>query len=314
MERKKRILHSIDIKNGKGLELGPLTKPILSKSKADVYYVDHIDAASLKKKYKDEPVELDKIVDVDFPLNGRSLPEAVGNKKFDYVLASHVFEHIPDPVTWLQDIEKVLHTGGILSLVIPDKRYTFDVSRRETLFPEIMGAYFDKLTRFTSAMVYDFAINCKEEMDTALAWDNPEKFKNAPTRWDSKTVNDMCRKNLTDYVDCHCFVYTPASFIEILRVLMEEKLLNYEIAYFLPTQAYELEFYVSLKKIDPKKTSLKQQLASLPKFKPQKTKEQELTEEVIILKQELAALKGSVSWRATKGLRKIRNLGKKLKS
>jgi SAM-dependent methyltransferase len=310
MIRNKRILHSIDITKGEGLEIGPLSSPILSKDQAKVFYLDHESTEGLRKKYKNEPVELSKIVDVDYVLKDGKLAKTVGENKFDYALASHVIEHIPDTVRWLQDIEKILKPGGFLSLVIPDKRFTFDFNRRISLPADIMGAYYDQLTRFSSAMMYDFARECMLEVDTAQAWHNPEQYLTAPRRWSLEQVNDKCKRNLDpkQYVDCHCFVFTPQSFIEILRELIEQGLFNYEVAYFLETQEYELEFYVTLKKLDPKKINKRKQLATLPTIQPKKTKEEQLTEEAVILKQELMALKGSLSWRATKALRKIRNL------
>lgn len=123
MDRRAHVIESIKL-SGTGLELGPLYSPILSKSETEVYYVDHASTRVLRKKYKNHPFDVGKIVDVDYVLNGKTLKKTITGSRFDYVVASHVIEHIPDIIGWLNDISSVLKTGGVLSLVIPDKRYT----------------------------------------------------------------------------------------------------------------------------------------------------------------------------------------------
>lgn len=49
---------------GKGVEIGPLNFPLLSKEECNVYFVDHLDTAGLQTKYK----ELTDIVPVDLPM------------------------------------------------------------------------------------------------------------------------------------------------------------------------------------------------------------------------------------------------------
>lgn len=309
--RNARILEGINVAKGRGLEIGPLTSPILSKAEADIYYLDHMSTEELKEKYKKEPVELDKIVDVDYVVRNNSVKKTVKEQKFDYVIASHVIEHIPDMVRWLQDIGEVLHPGGKVSLIIPDKRFTFDINRRVSLPAEVIGAYLDAYTRFSSAMMYDFASECMVEVETTEAWKDPEQYITAPRRWSKEVIMDKCMRNIQgEYVDCHCYVFTPASFIVILEALMQHGLLNYQVVHFLETQKDEIEFYVTLQKIDPKKFSLKKQLASLPVVPPEPNKLigqiRDLEEQVVILKQDLEAITGSFSWRATKGLRTVR--------
>lgn len=314
--RNTRILEGIDIAHGKGLELGPLTSPIISKEEADIYYLDHMSVEDMKVKYKHEPVELDKIVPIDYVLHEKGLRHTVGRQRFDYVLASHVIEHIPNVVGWLEDISHILKPGGMLSLVIPDKRYTFDITRRITTPSEIIGAHVDGLQKFSSAMVYDFASHCVEAVDSGEAWREPAAVMKQPKRWTLEESYKMAIKNRQPdaYVDCHCYVFTPTSFLEVIARLMEHGLLDYEVDHMIETQPGELEFYVGLRKIDRKKTSLKSQLESIPQLSTEPNPIRELEEEVIILKQEIAALKSSVSWRATSGLRAVRSLANRGKN
>lgn len=311
MTRNERILHSIRLEHGEGLELGPLTAPILTKDTAAVKYVDHIDTPALKKKYKTEPVELDKIVEVDYALNGRSLKQTVGKKTFDYVVASHVIEHVPDVISWLAEIAAVLKPGGILSLAIPDKRFTFDINRRVSLPADIIGAYLDRLQRPTSATMYDFAMECVMGVDSAATWDGTQDPALITRYWTDEEAWQMCERNLKpgEYVDCHCFVFTPSSFVQVLKELIERGLFDYEVDYFLETQPGELEFYVSLR-VPKGKPNRKKQLASLPSL-PSHSVTKELAAEIVVLKQEIQALRGSKSWKVTKPLRSIEKLRRK---
>ncbi len=324
MVREERILHSIIIAKGQGLELGPLTSPIVKKNEGDIFYADHMSRDELKEKYKSEPVELDKIVPVDFILKDKSLTEAVAGKKFDYVLASHVIEHIPDTVRWLKDVAHVLKPGGILSLVIPDKRFTFDVNRQVTRPSELIGAYLDGLKKPSSAMMYDFAVNYTPNVDTASAWMDSEKYtgNRAKRRWSLQEAYGMCLQNLDpkQYVDSHCLVFTPYSFMDILREIIINDLMDYEVAFFLETQQNELEFYVSLRKIKSSKNKINIQLASLPATRKVMSQEKQLKKRLAKLEQDITILQGSIesiresaSWRITYPLRYVMSVIKRLK-
>lgn len=306
--RKNRILHSVDLNAGIGLEIGPLSTPIVSKDEAKIFYLDHLDTEGLKKKYKNEPVILNDIAHIDFVLKDSDLTKTFPRKRFDYILASHVIEHIPDTLGWLKQINTILNPGGVVSLIIPDKRFTFDINRRVSIPADVIGAHYDKLTRFTSAMMYDFAYECKTDVETAAAWADPEGCRASSRRWSQTIVEKKLHDNLDPkkYVDCHCYVYTPASFVEILRSAINHGLFDFEVDYFLETQENEIEFYVTLRK--PKKINKKRQLASLPTFAPEVDKTKSLAAEVDRLEAELELIKGSVSWKTTKGLRVIKRL------
>jgi SAM-dependent methyltransferase len=312
--RNKRILHSIDLANSVGLEIGPLSAPVVKKEQSKVFYLDHTSTENLIKKYKDDPINHEDIVHVDYILKG-GLKETVKNKKFDYIVAAHVIEHIPNVAEWLQEVASILKPGGVLSLVIPDKRYTFDIKRQVTRPSEVMGIYLDGLKKASSTTVYDFFSNYVDGVDTARAWEEPSFYKKAKSRWDAKEAYkiSMDSRDSKKYVDCHCSVFTPRSFVEVLRELIDQETFDYKVDYFIKTQPYELEFYVTLVKTARDKKS---QVRTLPKF-PQKSKKSvgsERQEEVDQLKQELDLITQSVSWRVTSPIRKIKKAEIRIKN
>jgi SAM-dependent methyltransferase len=308
MSRRKFALRHIDLKKNRGLEIGPLDTPLLSKKEANIFYVDHMSLKDLQEKYKDDPVPLDKITPPDYVVGSKTLKETLKGKKFDYVIAAHVIEHIPDTVRWLQDVNAALKPGGILSLVIPDKRYTFDITRNVSRPADIIGAYLDKHTRAPSAAMYDFVTECRDSIDASDVQANKYKdYSKAPHYFTKDVANQKCLDNLVpgEYVDSHCHVFTPYSFFEILRELMNRDLLGFEVASFDDTPAGSLEFYVSLRKVESaqRKSRL---LPSLPK--PKETRE--LEAEIEGLRTELKLLKSSKSWKITKPLRAVKKLPK----
>src|ERR1039458_652469 len=302
MSRREIALQCIDITKGRGLELGPLYSPIVSKEEAKISYVDHMSTEDLKKKYKGHPFSLQDIVLVDHVLKNNSLKDTLKGKKFDYIIASHVIEHIPDTVSWLADIASILKDGGILSLVIPDKRFTFDILRNESRPADVIGAYLDRQTKASSAVIYDYVSKFRENVVASEVWSNPHRdYRKKPAN-SLKQAYNTCLENLKpgNYVDSHCFVFTPYSFFDIVRALIEHDLFGYEIAYFKDTPENQLEFYVSLRKV--KKSTAAHKLRSIPKLS-KSTHESKLKAEVVRLKSELNNLTTSKSWKITKPLR-----------
>ena len=64
------------------------------------------------------------------------LIRAVDGDKFDYVIASHVVGACPKCFckSSVSDISTILEARWFTFLIVPDKRFTFDVIRPETTF------------------------------------------------------------------------------------------------------------------------------------------------------------------------------------
>jgi hypothetical protein len=258
----RHVLADIKVAEMRGIEIGPLASPAVKKAEGEVYYVDHADRIELQAKYANDSymrTRLDDIVEVDYVLKpDQSLSDLVGrDAPFDYVIASHLIEHIPDMVGWLAEVASLLSTGGILSLVIPDKRYTFDINRSVTEIGDVIDAHLRHLTRPSSGQIYDFftkAINglviCED------AWAGTTDYSNV-VRTDVEDPYRLgyswCQSVLAsdDFVDVHCHVFTPESLLDIIDELVRLGLIEFEIASFFPTEHNTLEFHLSLRKLNP---------------------------------------------------------------
>ena len=97
MERRDKMIGGLDIGSLVGIEIGALAFPIVSKLDGDITYVDFTDTQSLRDKYKNsESVPIDNIVEVDAIWGSDTLKQSIGGRLVDYVIASHVIEHVPD--------------------------------------------------------------------------------------------------------------------------------------------------------------------------------------------------------------------------
>lgn len=135
LRRRERVGRTVDLTVGRGLEIGPLAAPVASRTVADVWYVDVQSTEELREHYRGDPAVVpEHLVAVDCALYSggrlRSIAEATAEiGPFDWVVASHVIEHVPDAIAWLADLGEVLVDDGRVALVAPDRRFSFDARR-----------------------------------------------------------------------------------------------------------------------------------------------------------------------------------------
>lgn len=62
---------------------------------------------------------------------------AIDDEAYDFLLASHVLEHVANPLKALQEWRRVLKPGGYALILLPNKAYTFDHRRPDTPFAHL---------------------------------------------------------------------------------------------------------------------------------------------------------------------------------
>jgi ubiquinone/menaquinone biosynthesis C-methylase UbiE len=65
----------------------------------------------------------------------------VQDQSYDFLLSCHSLEHTANPVKALFEWNRVLRTGGMLVLVLPNKQYTFDINRPITKMDHLVEDY-----------------------------------------------------------------------------------------------------------------------------------------------------------------------------
>jgi hypothetical protein len=289
-DRRQRILAPLGDLTGTGLEIGALHHPIIdrSTSNANVLYVDHTDTAALHDKYAYDS-EVGEIVDVDVVWSDQSLADALGDRApVDWAIASHVLEHVPNLVGWLDQLAEVMRDTGLLSLAIPDKRFCFDVNRRETDPSDVVGAWLGDHKRPSLATIYEFYARVTT-VDAGKAWAGAYRLLPSDDNVEQGLAFARKAAETDDYVDVHCWTFTPESFLSTLRTLFRLGLTSFRVVDFSPTLPNELEFFCVLERLPRTLAAderIEAQLMSLPATAPGRNKLDDGTEVMVLSSRE----------------------------
>jgi SAM-dependent methyltransferase len=251
-DRKAALCGLMNLSSGIGLEFGPLTAPLVRPEEGDIRYVDAMSTEEIKRQFKDDPSHpTELMMPVHYVWQGGSLADVVGETRFDYALASHVIEHVPDPIGWLNGILDVLKDGGLIGLAIPDKRYTFDIRRPTTTTATLIDHWLRQASRPSPMQVYDHVSTVTkvgvEEVNALHAGVvTPNCFNR---HHDDAMALDYARRahETTEYINVHASVWTPAAFLTSLRDLIGLGILPVEVADFYDTTPGLQEFVCVLR-------------------------------------------------------------------
>jgi SAM-dependent methyltransferase len=233
---------------GVGLEIAPYYNPRLLKSECNVLYTDYIDTDEIRAKALENPHGEHRIPpSIDFVWHpGAPLKNCAPNMVFDFALAAHVMEHVPNPIGWLNDILATMKTGGTLRLFLPDRRNNNDYFRHETTFAELVASWLERPPVPTPAQVCDFLSLCLDDRKRTGFAPTGEPL-NIERAYTDKEAVDFATfvYNERQYIDVHCTVWTPDSFVREMTRVANAGMLNVDIT---PVFSSPLEFSVDLKK------------------------------------------------------------------
>jgi SAM-dependent methyltransferase len=246
MDHRKRLYCKGVSGDGKLLEIGAGYNPVFSKAERPNYFVlDHASTRELAAKYQGEPL-FKRIETVDFVWCSGLLHEAVPaihHGTFEGIIASHVLEHIPDPLSFLRSMEILLAPHGTLMLAMPDKRFIFDFFKPVTVTSDYLYTYYQKRVRHTKKAAFDSAA-LQVSGNGQITWGPQTHIKAA---FFHKLEDAMARfeghQEAADgpHSDLHATVYTPASFDLIMLELRYLGFIGLEA--FEPQPALGCEFY-----------------------------------------------------------------------
>ncbi|MGA3086480.1 MAG: methyltransferase domain-containing protein, partial [Thermodesulfobacteriota bacterium] len=248
-------------REGRGIEIGPWCYPVVPKRLGyNCLILDIFDTDTLRQRATEDPGIPDDLVthieEVDLIGSSTEIAKLVCVRNeldtFDYIISSHNFEHLPDPIRFLQGCSEVLKPGGILTMAIPDRRGCFDCFRPHSTLAQLLEAYFEQRDRPTQAQIFerwslsarsiktgDESISFPIETDPASVVPF-HSLQKAFLMWQEFIDNPD-----DTYRDTHCWVFTPASCELILSDLSFLGLIALEVFYISSGQN---EFFVHLKK------------------------------------------------------------------
>lgn len=265
MKRLQRLRGGIRLEH-EVLEIGPYHSPIAPKTLGyRTTTLDLVNADGLRTRAKADPSIDDygvaAIEEVDLVGSACDLANLVTkrfgpDKRFDWILASHTIEHMPDPIRFLEECAKVLAPGGVLRMAVPDKRGCFDHFRPSSDISEWVQAYQERRTRPTVYQV--FREECYRTEVTArdggpIAW----RLAEVPAR-DAKPAEHSLAlyrqwfgpggTEPANYIDTHCWAFTPESFELLVRDTIAFGLVPMGVASISRTHGHE--FFVDLRRTE----------------------------------------------------------------
>ena len=105
---------------GSGVEVGALNAPLEILANVTVKYAD---------LYATDPMRADYVPEIITDIESL---DGIDDASQDFFVANHVLEHVENPLRALHSISRVLRTGGVAFIALPDKRFTFDKRRAVT--------------------------------------------------------------------------------------------------------------------------------------------------------------------------------------
>ncbi len=127
--------------SGQGIEIGAMTQPLRVPPGVSVRYVDRMTREELIRtegpQLAEAGIDPADLAPVDVVAGAPEL-EPFADGSLDFVIANHVLEHLEDPIDGLTGLIRVIRPGGVLFLVLPDPRHTFDRRRARTTVEHVV--------------------------------------------------------------------------------------------------------------------------------------------------------------------------------
>ncbi len=233
--RQTLITKHLDL-SGCGLEIAPLFRPVVPKDGYNVYYTDYTSTEALREKNATNVTAHAGIYSglqtIDFVWSpGSSLADSAPTGiVFDYALASHVIEHVPNMIGWLNEILSVLKVGGKLALVIPNKAACFDYYRQSTPVAEFVDAWIRNASKPSPKQIFDCLSLAVVDTDPpgTRSFDLHLPLAEAKRTYTLEQAMQYAINSFSsdEYLDVHCSAFSPESFIAVITTLVELGLLN----------------------------------------------------------------------------------------
>jgi SAM-dependent methyltransferase len=220
MDRNGILLAGLQPATARIIEIGPSFSPVAPKRHGwRTTVVDHTDRAGLVAKYGvHHGLDIGAIEDVDHVWAGGLLHGVIptaDHRTYHALIASHVIEHLVDPISFLDSADRLLAPGGRVLLAVPDLRLCFDCLRPVSTTGQIIAAWREKRQRHSWAAVFDAHAYDARPDGQRPSW--PRGFAFEP-----KLVGELHEIGRTlegyrdsgegAYLDVHGWTFTPASF------------------------------------------------------------------------------------------------------
>jgi SAM-dependent methyltransferase len=235
---------------GHGLELGPGHVPYPVPPGAAVRLVDQWTPDANRVLFYELPDDTtfpqpDLVANLDL-----DRLQAVQPDSQDFVIASHILEHLAEPIGMLADIHRVLRPGGVLLLLLPDRRRTFDQNRFGTGLAHVVSEHERGVSIVDDEHIVDFLVHADHLIRRQEGVD-PEPI-----------TPELIEAHRLRSIHAHC--WTEDEFLDVLLYCARELGLGFRLVDGLSSRAGRgsWEFGFVLTKVDPRPDPTEEILAA----------------------------------------------------
>jgi hypothetical protein len=241
------LLHGCVSRDRPGIEIGPWFSPIAPKR--DGYrttVVDVQELSALRAQAEQRGIAPEKIANlesVDVVGDASRILELLRGAgittKFGWIISSHNFEHLPDPIGFLTGCGELLEPDGVVGLVLPDKRFCFDRFQPHTTLGGMLRAqsrHTDPLepawTKFQQKSLAARLVETDGQKRHAwsMETDCPEKIMVInDIRPAFQELGESLERGTAENFHGHRWRFTPASFELLIHELRALGLVGLEI-------------------------------------------------------------------------------------
>jgi SAM-dependent methyltransferase len=156
----------------------------------------------------------------DILADGGKLPFA--RESLDYIASSHLLEHLSNPIAAIDDWHRTLKPGGMLYLVVPDRRYTFDHRRQRTSLSHLVDDFERGTTDRDATHIEEFF----DVVDPDLFLPGLPKEKRAPYLAESKAEH-LAIIARGDAINLHFHVFEKEDVLALLELANRDSRLRH---------------------------------------------------------------------------------------
>jgi SAM-dependent methyltransferase len=202
------------------LEIGPGNAPFPTAPGARVTYADRSVDGGRDATWPElvgQPRGPESDLDLDLDVNGLGV---IADKAFDAVIASHMIEHLANPIEALCEIERVLRPGGRLVLVVPDRTRTFDAVRQPTPLAHLLDDFERHVTEVDADHIAEF---CE------AIFHQPPIHPDEVRAWYDPAHLDEARVDLHRRRSIHVHCWTPEEFAAVMAALLARGIVSWDL-------------------------------------------------------------------------------------
>jgi hypothetical protein len=241
MQHRKYFAENIDLASA-GLEIGAFDLPFVEPGEGNCEFADFRSMDELQTMAAAiEGHNPEFVVPVSYDLR-KGYSEI--SKQFDWIVASHVIEHVPDLIWWLNILASKLKPNGTVFFVVPDKRYIWDVHRHVTTLTDVVEAHRAGQQTPSFRQVFDHYYLQAPMLDPGQLWSGVQP---GPPMRNYAIAAERAHSALVRHEDAHCSVFTPESFAQLMSDLTNAGLITLRLSNIRPTMLNQMDFDVIMR-------------------------------------------------------------------